>query len=115
MPSEISDWSVVGSVAGSGFTEEEGEVAVNEEGNRIKDDHDNGGDTQFQEDIVIKDIGARKFGYQHLDDADEVVLEGKVGDTGDGDVAGDAAGAETVFQPLAYCDITRDDEDDGLR
>ena len=99
----------------AGFAEEPGEVAVDEQGHRIEDDHDDDGDGDLPQYGLVKGTGADQLGDQELDDADEVVLQGKIGDAGDGDCASDTTGAATVLQPLARGNVAGDHQDDGFR
>ena len=82
--------TVHGHLGFAGLAEEPGEVAVDEKGQRIEDNHHDDGYGYLHQDVVVEDIGANELGHQHLDDADEIVLQRKIGNTGDGDITCDA-------------------------
>ena len=80
-------------------------MAVDEDGDGIKNGHHGKGNEHFQEDVVVEDAFAQQPRKHHLDDADEVILQGKIGDAGHGDHSRKTALGVTVFNPLAHGNV----------
>ncbi|MBQ1746859.1 MAG: hypothetical protein II043_06195, partial [Muribaculaceae bacterium] len=75
------------------FAKQEGEVALDKDGKRVKDDHDNEGNDDLEKDAVVKDLRSQQTGGDNLDDTDEIILEGEIGNARDGDGLRYTAGA----------------------
>ena len=65
-------------------------------------------------DAVVKNLRSQQTGGDNLDDTDEIILEGEIGNVRDGDSLRYTAGAATLLQPLAHCGVQGQHKDDSL-